>query len=349
MESVSPVIILPMAQRAATSSKAPTLGPDTRICVLHGPEQWLKSRYLQDLRKALDTAHGETETFSFDGNTASLANALDELRSYALMQHHKIVLIDNAQEFVKEHRKALERYAEAPVDHATLVLRSDTWNKGTLDKLIATVGAVVKCEPLKPAAAKSWLVKRCQAEHGKTIEPAAASLLVDRLGPDLMTLDSELAKLSLMVQPGEPIIRGLVEQVVGKSSDEKAWEVQEAVLTGLSSHSSGQAIAKVRELIDLAGQAEVLVMYFVADLVRKLNVAVLMKQSGAPDSVIAKELKLWGPRLQLFMDVLRRLDPEWLAATFDDVLEADRRSKSGLGNSQRNLECFCVRLADTIK
>lgn len=337
-----------MARRAA-SSKTPTLGPDTRICVLHGPEQWLKSRYLQDLRKALDQAHGETETFSFNGETASLADVLDELRSYALMQHHKIVLVDNAQDFVKEHRKVLERYAEAPVDHATLVLRSDSWNKGTLDKLIAKVGCVIKCEPLKPAEAKAWLIKRCPAEHGKTIEPAAASLLVERMGSELMPLDSELAKLALMVQPGEPIERGLVEQVVGKSSDEKAWEVQEAVLTGLSSRSSGQALTKVRELIDLAGQAEVLVMYFVADLVRKLNIAVLMKQSGIPEGVIGKELKLWGPRQQLFMGVLRRMDPKSLAATFDDVLEADRRSKSGFGNSRRNLECFCVRLADTIK
>jgi DNA polymerase III subunit delta len=342
-----------MARRAPSSAKrkAPSLGADTRICALHGPEQWLKSRYLQDLRKALDAAHGETETFSFEGNSATLADVLDELRSYALMQHHKIVLVDNADEFLKKEgfRRAMERYAEAPVDHATLVLRSDAWNRGTLDKLIAKVGEVIKCEPLKPAEAKSWLVKRCQAEHGRVIEPPAAALLVDRMGPELMPLDTELAKLSLMVKPNEPIVRGLVEQVVGKSSDEKAWEVQEAVLTGLSSRSAGQAISKVSELVDLAGQAEVLVVYFVADLIRKLNVAVMMKQSGVPDGVIGKELKLWGPRQQLFMDVLRRLDPKTLAAAFDDVLEADRRSKSGLGKPQRNLECFCVRLADTVK
>ncbi len=348
-----------MAKRAPAKSKAPSFTADTRICALHGQEQWLKSRYLQDLRDTLHQAHGETETFTFHGPNATLADILDELRSYALMQHHKIVLVDEAQDFVKEHRKALERYAEKPVDHATLVLRSDSWNKGTLDKLIAKVGCVIKCEPLKPAEAKSWLVKRCPTEHGCPIEPAAAGLLVDRLGPELMTLDSELAKLALMAGKGEPIVRGLVEQVVGKSSDEKAWEVQEAVLTGLSSRSgasgvsgggaSGGAISKVNELVDLAGQAEVLVMYFVADLVRKLNVAAMMKRSGVPEGVIAKELKLWGPRLQLFMGVLCRMDPQALLSAFDDALEADRRSKSGLGNAQRNLECFCVRLADTVR
>jgi DNA polymerase-3 subunit delta len=340
------------ARTTRPKSAAPPLDADTRICVLHGPEQWLKSRYLQDLRKALDEAHGETETFTFNGETATLSDVLDELRSYALMQHHKIVLLDAADVFLKkneDYRRALERYAAAPVDHATLVLRSDTWNKGNLDKLIAKVGCVVKCEPLKPAEAKAWLVKRCQSEHGRTLAPAAAALLVDRLGPALMPLDSELAKLALMVKPDEPIDRALIEQVVGKSSDEKAWEVQEAVLAGLSNGSPGAAIAKVRELVDLAGQAEVLVVYFVADLVRKLNLAVMMKQAGVPDGVIGKELKIWPyERQQLFMGALRRLNSEALVMLFDGVLEADRRSKSGLGNPLRNLECFCVRLADEV-
>lgn len=334
--------------KASGKSKA-ALGVETRVCVLYGPEQWLKGRHLDDLRKALDAAHGETETFSFDGKTAGVADVLDELRSYALMQHHKIVVVDNADQYVKLHREAMERYAKAPVDHATLVLRSDTWNKGNLDKLIAKVGAVIKCEPLKPVQAKGWVVKRCPAEHGCAIEPAAAGLLVDRLGPELMTLDSELAKLALMVGKGEAIERGLIEQVVGKSSDEKAWEVQEAVLEGLGSRSAGPVIGKVRELLDLAGHAEVLVMYFVADLVRKLNTAALMKGAGVPEGEIARAMKLWGPRQQLFMGVLRRLDPKSLAAAFDDVLEADRRAKSGFGNLTRNLECFCVRLADNVK
>ncbi len=339
-----------MAKTATTSrsAKGTTLDASTRVCVLHGPEQWLKGRHLDDLRKALDAEHGETETFTFDGKTAGLADVLDELRSYALMQHHKLVVVDNADQYVKNHREAMERYAKAPVDHGTLVLRSDAWNKGNLDKLIAKVGQVIKCEPLKPAQAKNWLVKRCQAEHGRTLAPAAAALLVDRLGPELMTLDSELAKLALMVEPGEAIERGLIEQTVGKSSDEKAWEVQEAVLAGLGSRSAGPVIGKVRELIDLAGHAEVLVMYFVADLVRKLNTAVLMKRAGWAEGQIARELKLWGPRQQLFMGVLRRLDESSLADAFDDVLEADRRAKSGLGNLTRNLECFCVRLADKV-
>ncbi len=337
--------------KASSKSKAAALGVQTRVCALHGPEQWLKGRHLDDLRKALDAEHGETETFHFEGKTATLADVLDELRSYALMQHHKVVVVDQADEYLKKDgfRKAMERYVESPVDHGTLVFRSDTWNKGKLDKLIDKVGAVVKCEPLKPAQARSWLMKRSPAEHGRAIEPTAAGLLVERIGTDLMTLDSELAKLALMVDKGQAIERGLIEQTVGKSSDEKAWEVQEAVLMGMSSRSAGVLVEKVHELVDLAGHAEELVSWCIADVIRRLNKAAMMKDAGVPDSEIARAMKLWGPRQQLFMGVLRRLDRSALTGAFDDVLEADRRAKSGLGNLVRNLECFCVRLADNVK
>ena len=45
--------------------------------------------------------------------------------------------VDNADQFVKEaNRPLVERYAEHPTENATLVLRSDKWNKGKLDAMI---------------------------------------------------------------------------------------------------------------------------------------------------------------------------------------------------------------------
>lgn len=336
-----------MAKRASTSKAGggATVDASTRILVLCGAEEMTKRTRLQGLREALVAAHGETETFSFDGRTASLADVLDELRSYSLMQVYKLVVVDEADEFVKRHRDAMERYAEAPVDHATLVLRSNAWHKGNLDKLIDKVGAVIKCDALSPAEAQRELVQRAKSQHNATLSPQAAGMLIERLGTDMATLDSEVAKLALMT-PGKPIEPKLIEETVGRSSDEQAWVVQDAVLESIGGKDPGDAIAKIHELVDLAGQADVLVTYFVADLVRKLNVAVLAKRAGVPEPELAKRLKLWGPRQHAFMNVVRRLDARKVGRWFDQAVEADSRSKSGLGDPVRNLECFCVRLAD---
>lgn len=335
-----------MARKTPSRAKASSLDASTRVAVLCGGEEMVKRLRLQELKAALVAEHGEIETFGFDGRTATLADVLDELRSYSLMQTYKLVIVDDADEFVKRHRDAMERYAENPVDHATLVFRSTTWNRGNLDKLIEKVGGIVKCETLKAAEAQAQIVRRAEAEHGVTLPPTAAGLLIDRLGADLLKLDQEVAKLALMAGPGGTIEPRLVEQVVGRSSEEQAWVVQDAVLEALQSGSPREVLAKVHELVDLAGQADVLVTYFVADLVRKLNVALLARRAGVAEPLIARQLKLWGPRQHAFMGVVRRLEPGRAARLFDRAVAADARAKSGLGEPLRNLECFCVGLAD---
>jgi len=102
----------------------------------------------------------------------------------------------------------------------------------------------------------------------------------------------------------------------------------------------------LHELIDLSGQPDVLVMYFVADLVRKLHHAAMMQRQRVPAGAIGKELKLWGPRRDMFFNVLRQLDASATARMLEQIVRLDARSKSGFGNATRNLECFCAALAD---
>ena len=148
----------------------PQLDASVRILVLYGPEDMLKRAKLDELRDALTAGHGEVETFAFDGLSATLADVFDELRGYSLMQTYKLVIVDNADEFTKQHREVLDRYADNPVDHATLVLRAEKWNKGNLDKKIAKVGGVIKCDAPKPAEAAKWLTQRAKSEHGVTLD-----------------------------------------------------------------------------------------------------------------------------------------------------------------------------------
>jgi len=336
----------PRKKSTSRAKKDVTLDASMRIVVLHGKEDMLKRQRFVELRDALTAERGDIDTFEFDGKTATLADVFDELRGYSLMASYKLVVVDGADEFVKNHRDALMRYAEGPVDHATLVLRSDTWHKGNLDKLIAKCGVILKCDLLKPAEAVAWLVARCEAAHGTKMTRSAAQLLVDRVGASLAGLDAEAGKLALMAEAGKPIDDKLVREVVGKGSDEQAWAVQEAMLGAMQRGSAGDAVDVVHELVDLSGQPEVLVMYFVADLMRKLAAAQAMRAQGLAEGAIAKELKLWGARQQMFFAVLRKLGDARMIRLYGAALRADARSKSGLGTPRRNLECFAVGLAD---
>jgi len=353
-----------MARRASPTRTAPDA--KTRICVLYGTEAMVLRLHFEALRAALEAEHGEVDTIQFEGQNAPLADVLDELRSLALLQRHKLVVVDAADRFITAHREAMHRYAQNPVDQATLVLRSERWNRGKLDRAIEEVGCIIKCDPLPPARAQSWLIERSRDQYQRTLTPRAAGLLIDRLGCGLTKLDSELAKLTAMVGADESIESEHVDQVVGRSSDEQAWAVQEAVLTSFSragvpsrvaeggrgssrQSAGGVVIEKIHELVDQSGQPDVLVAYFVADLIRKVHLGLMMKRRGCGDQQIAGRFKLWGQRRGLFLGFLNRLNEQQAGRLFDQMIRYDARAKSGRGRPVRNLECFCSALAEELK
>ena len=316
---------------------------DMRFIILHGKDSYLIVERLHAIERQLIERFGEVSRFNFDGATTQTVEIFDELRTFGLLATHKLVVVDKADQFVgsEERRRALERYAEEPVEHATLVLRSESWRPGNLDKLVAKVGAVLKCEPPSADAAAVWCERRGPKQHGVTIAADVADALVGRVGTDLARLDTELAKFGayLAREPeGKRVVTAeLVTLLVGQSREEAAWEVQEAVLGG----RPAQAVRKVRELVEISQAPEQLILWSLVDLARKVHDAARMLGEGASEGTVSKQVKLWGPSMGPTLRAARLLGPVRAARLFADAIDLDRRSKSGLaGELPRTLEAF---------
>jgi DNA polymerase III delta subunit len=322
---------------------AEPLDPSMRFVILHGKDQFLLVERLKRFREALEKHFEGLSRFDFDGGSARLVDVLDELRTFGLMSAHKLIVVDKADQFLanEDTRRALERYAEQPMQEATLVLRAESWRPGNLDKIVAKCGAVLKCEPPDAGQAKSWVAARAAKEHRIAIEPDAVDALVDRVGNDLQRLDSELAKFGcyLATEPEATrrVTRALVTALTGQTREEAAWEVQEAVLGG----RPAEAILKVRELIEISQAPEQLIIWSLVDLSRKLHDAARMLAEGQQEQAVARQVKLWGPSSAPTLRAARQLGPARAARLFDEAIDLDRRSKSGLaGELPRTLEAF---------
>ncbi len=314
-----------------------------RIVVLHGKESFLRSLETDRLRDALAEAYGEIDVVRFDGKETLPVDALDECRSFGLMQQHKLVIVDQADEFVKEGNRAIvERYAAAPSESATLALRCEKWNRGKLDKIITAGGGLVrKCDEVSPAMATKWVVGRASKRYGVTISPDAAEALVDRAGVGLGRLDTEAKKLSAAAGDGGAVTVDLVRELVGMTREEEAWLLQAALLSGRAE----DRFKAMREAMDVSRHDPVFLSFVVTDLLRKIHTVSRLMDGGLNGFQAAKQAKLWGASTEPIVAAAKRTPARVWGALFVDAVENDARMKSGRCDARRSLERLVARFA----
>ncbi len=334
---------------ASKSAKGGTPDASMRIVVLTGKDSFLRVERSRQLQEALEAQYGAVDRFDIDGASAPLSAVLDELRSYGLLAQHKLVIVDNAEMFIgaEERRRALERYAEQPQQESTLLMRAGArWNPGKFDKLVeAAGGAVLKCDAPSDADAIRWCGARAQKKHGAELGEGAAELLVEKIGPDLARIDSELGKLASAAGQGRPIGRALVAEFIGLSREEQAWEIQSVLLRD----GPRAALEKLNELVRISGVPEVMIGWSIVDILRKVHDAARLLAEGQNEFAAAKQLRLWGEAQGLVMRMARRIGPHRAARLLDEAVRADARTKSGLSSdSARTFEALVVTIGEAI-
>lgn len=374
-----------MARKA--ESPPGTLSADTRIALLVGKELFLQTEHTAKLRAALKERFGEVDTVRFDGNTTPAAEVLDECRSFGLMQQHKMVVVDDADQLIRgggkkdekdggrrsrdddeddegeeesdaggaSTRPMFERYAQAPSDGATLVLRAKKFIPGKLGGMIEAVGAIIKCEAQSPDTARRWLLARAPERHGVEIEPAAADMLVERLGADLGRLDMEVAKLAAAISApvsgkgkgakGKlPLVTALAAaELTGITRQEDMWSIKDALLTG----DPDGSLHQLHAILDRVPKDQAVpVTWACIDLARQLHAMSQGLRQGKNPQSLAGMLKIFPPwKAEALIAFARRLDPKRGASLLAAAVEADRRAKSGLGDAERQLEVLALRFA----
>ncbi len=216
-----------MAKRASEAVDKP-LTAACRVVLLCGKEYFLRTLYTQRLRDLLAKEFGEIDALNFDGSNCSAADVLDECRSFGLIAQHKLVAVDNAADLVKEEvRTMFENYCKSPSEGATLVLRSDTWRPGNLDKIIESVGVIKACEPLSDSMAMGWAQKRVAERYDAKIDGSAVQLLISRIGTDLSKIDTSWRNWPWLPEPERRSRRSLCRSSSGFRAKRKSGAFSE--------------------------------------------------------------------------------------------------------------------------
>lgn len=226
--------------------------PPGQIVAVFGDDSFLKRLALDRLR-ALLIPDEDVPLNQFEGESASWSDVRDALRMESLFQPGgtRVVVVREADPFVKSQRQRLEEYVARPDPRSVLILEVGAWASNTrLYKLVDQHGLQIECRAPQIAQGRNkvaderriieWLIRWAKQGHRTTLTKSGATLLVQLVGPEFGLLDQELAKLALFTSERSSITETLVKDVVGGWRAKTSWDMIDAALDGDSTEALRQ-------------------------------------------------------------------------------------------------------------
>ena len=315
--------------------------PVPAVVALFGVQRFLKIAAVRELaRRVLDD--DDAAPSRVDGTTAPLANVLSELATVSMFGGRRLVVLENADEFVTAHRAALEKYVASPAKGGVLVLDVKTWPKTTkLAKAVAKTGLELECSELGGSELRRWLTATAQQEHAIVLTDDAAELLASLAGPDLGLLDRELAKLADYAAQAGEITAVDVAKLVGGERAETTFVMLDHVRDG----NPAAALIELDRLLR-SGEAALRMMGGITFVYRKLAVAADLMRRGTPARAAVRQAGVFPKAQEPSAAYLQRLGPQVGGRFFEYILEADAALR-GFGRLPERvvLERLIVKLA----
>lgn len=302
------------------------------IYVLHGDDGYLKSGHCARIvERLIGDGDREMSLIEYEEVVPELAIVLDSLRTLPFLAPHRVVVIRDADAFVKKHREQLEEYFENPSDNGSLILLVKTWQKNTkIAKRVDSVGETVDCN--KPDAAKliAWIERRVK-EAGKTIQREVSVLLATESVGGLATIKEEVDKLICYAWKRDAITAADMAAVTISAAPPEAFALVDCIIRG----DSKGALDHLNRAIKNRGD-EMMVLGQLAWHVRRTILARRILGNGEPISAAIKAAKIWDPDRNManrkrkeFGQLLQRKTLRQIESGMRLVLKTDLGIKTG--------------------
>ena len=280
--------------------------------LLAGSEAVLREEAFEALREAvLQGAGSDFDLDRFDAAGLSAASLADALRMLPVLAPRRLVVVDGPEQ--KRASKLVEALPELLDDLPTetkcvLVVRSAVLDKRTRwGKAFEKRKALIECNPPTKAREVAAFARGEALRQGVEMERGAAEALAERVGPQLMLLRQEIAKLALMAGEGKPLSRALVGVGTPNVSEDPIWDLNDAIGEG----RSADALMLLARLLGRGVALPPLLGALASHFRRLLSCAHGGAVSGPPfvQKKIETQARRYGPRrLKSALDAIHETD-----------------------------------------
>jgi DNA polymerase III subunit delta len=221
-----------------------------------------------------------------EGRTSPDAEALvAAIPALALTSARRYLLADGVERWREaEHKNVAEAISALPPD-LTVVLVARGKPPAKLAAAVKGAGGeVLSYDAPRERDLPRRLVGEA-AELGFRLEPAAARMLVQRMGTGLLRLSNELERLGLWAGPGGEVTAGDLEAMVTDVSETAVWSLSDALL-----ERDPELAVSIAERLLGQGENVTGLIYGVASRLRKAHQALVLLEAGAAPKQVESEL-----------------------------------------------------------
>ena len=224
-------------------------------------EEFLVAEALEKVRA--DTGSDPLSELSFEARTPG-HELITALSTPSLLGGLRVVIVNDAEDMLKEQVEALNTYLDSPSPNSVLVLVATGRTK--LDAKVKKVGSVVAVDAPKGRRLVSWVRQRARA-HSLKFDERAAWALIDSVGSELRELDGALRQLATGIGENKAATAADIKKAFPRAADQRLYTFTDAV----GDRRLPLAMTNLRRLLDQGEEPLVIVGSLAAQLRRMLR------------------------------------------------------------------------------
>ena len=228
---------------------------------------------------------------------------LAAIPAMSLMDSRRYLLADGIERWrEKQLEPVIAALAELPPDLTLVLICRDKPAAKLVKAVKAAKGEVYEFEAPKAREMPRVLVGEAQ-QLGFRLDPAAARMLVERMGANPVRLRNELERLALWAGEGGEVGAADLAEMIADTSEAAVWSLSDALV-------EGDAAAALRIGERLIGQGENVtgLIYGLASRLRSACAAAAQLEEGIPPQQVESSLKMHPYAAKQLVKRLREAD-----------------------------------------
>jgi DNA polymerase-3 subunit delta len=188
-----------------------------------------------------------------------------------------------------------------------------------------------------------WVVGRGRRHHLR-VDPAAAELLVELVGSNVVRLDTEMDKLAAYAGEEQRLTPSMVELLVGAVSQDSIFALVDAIAAGDRARALHLLHTQLESAPSTALEFALRLIPLLSRQVRILLRIRLGREAGRSTGQLTAELKLPRYYADRYFRQASRLSKERLAASFEKLAALEYALKSGAADAATGLDLVVTEL-----